>query len=181
MKDTLLIICMVLSILSCNPQNKNFNAFDKEFRFHQGFRIDDHDTIIGECGYWNLTNRNDGSYYQFFVDEPEIVAKGFDIYLDVTKVDTNKVLTDDHLFEIMKSNPIDLIRLEKELSKLDIIDVRYVKKFGNVQDMVSGEERMDPINSLGVVYKNDSIYLTMVDTYIEGNKLIRRISYFNGR
>ena len=47
--------------------------------FIEILRLRDYDTIPVECGYWNLTKQNDRieNYYQFYLHEKPIVAKGF--------------------------------------------------------------------------------------------------------
>ena len=84
MRYTALIVLIIVIWTSCQPANIDFNPFDDEFRFHRSFNLTEYDTVIGECGYWNLTKQNGGLkiYYQFYLDERDIVAKGFQLDLD---------------------------------------------------------------------------------------------------
>jgi hypothetical protein len=76
MKGLLSIIIIVAWCTGCKSSNTNFYPFDQDFRFHKNFNLADYDTIMGECGYWNLTNRKDGTYYQFFSKKEENSSKG---------------------------------------------------------------------------------------------------------
>lgn len=182
MKTTLIVSCISFCLLACGPRNKDFNPFDDEFRFHKYFTASNYDTIIGECGYWNLTNRNDGSYYQFYGGDPKIVAKGFDVYLNVVEVDTSETLSGEELTKIFDSHPVDLSELRNVLSKFNIADVRYVDGvFKDVIDIETGEDETDSLKMLVLFCKNDSTYLPHINGFIDGNMLVRRIGYFNAR
>jgi hypothetical protein len=181
MRNTAIIISVMFWCFSCGPRNEYFNPFDNEFRFHRRFNLADYDTIRIECGYWNLTNRNDGGYYQFYIDSPGVVGKGFNVYIDVAVPDTTRVLTPAEFWEIVESNPIDLAELKSKVSKLNIKDVRYVRTLSDVFIVGTEEERMDSVNSLGLVYMNDSIYFPSWHPIHEGNKVIWWVGYFNAK
>jgi hypothetical protein len=181
MKVQHLTILIILCALSCRAPNREFNPFDQEFRFHQSFRIEDYDTITGECGYWNLTNRIDGGYYQFYMDEPEIVAKGFNVDMRIAEADGIEDLSNDEVQKLFDSHPIDLLQLKKELSKLNVVDVKYMRRLQEVFDIGTNTEKMDSVNSLGLVYNNDSIYFPFVEPYRIEKRIGRRIGYFNGK
>lgn len=181
MRITLLLLFFLHSVTGCGPKNRDFNPFDDEFHFHKRFDISEYDTIRIECGYWNLTNRSSGAYYQFFEDQPEIVGKGFRVYVDVAEVDTTKDLPSKEFGEMVDKDPINLDQLKTRVSSLGIKDVKYVRHFTKLYEGGTGQERMDSVTSLALIYKNDSIYYPTIKPYVDINKKVWKIDYYKGK
>lgn len=177
-----LIFLLIFCALACAPRNEEFNPFDSEFRFHKTFDIKDYDTLIGECGYWNLTNRQTGAYYQFYLDEPEIVAKGFYVDVEIAEVDTTKIFSQEQVDSLSRTYPLNLLNLKESLAKLKFKDVRTMRVWGENLEMETGRMWEDSIEYIGVVDTNDSIHAIFDEPpFISGAKLIRRVGYFNSK
>jgi hypothetical protein len=155
-------------LIGCGPQNNDFDPFDNEYRFHKTFRQSDYDTINGECGYWNLTNRDDGTYYQFFLDESEIVAKGFNLIIDEIQVSNLNNDSINRLFESIENKTIDINLIQERLKQFKIKQVTFLPD-------------STLINRLELIDENDSTYYADVLPFYENNKIFRQISYFNGK
>lgn len=164
--------CLTLLIgsilIGCGPQNNDFDPFDKEYRFHKTFSQADYDTINGECGYWSLTNKEDGTYYQFFLDEDEIVAKGFNLVIDEIQVLNLNNDSIKRLFESVENKAVDLNLIQERLKRFKIKRVNFLP------DSTS-------ISRLELIDENDSTYYADVLPFYENNRIFRQISYFNGK
>jgi hypothetical protein len=175
MRSFVIVILIGSVWICCRPKNAAFNPFDKEFKFHKNFNFSDYDSVTGECGYWNLTNRNDGTYYQFYIDEKDIVAKGFKIDFDQIIV-KNPDTTDDYRIHLERiySYPVDSNLVRKSLSNLNIKKVQFVYDSSSFP-------------SIEIIDLNDSIHYTSLSWYYSVNehfnelKIVRQIDYFNGK
>lgn len=162
-------ILLGVILTACGPENSNFDPFDKEFSFHKNFNLSDYDTIRGECGYWNLTNRNDGTYYQFFLNENEIVAKGFNLTLDEIIINYPEDLTyNETITNASKNNPIDTNRIKERLKFFEIKKVIFVSDKTQIQAIKMTDQK-------------DSIHFADILPFLDSNKIVWQISYFNGK
>lgn len=179
MRSFVIVILIGSVWMCCRPENTTFNPFDNEFKFHGDFNLSDYDTVPGECGYWNLTNRNDGTYYQFYLDEKDIVAKGLNIDLDQLVVDSFNVeykYDERKIVRILDSNPLDTNLLKLRLA--NFITVKRVR--------LSLERSVLPfLEGIELIDNNDSIRFAdiLVRTIETENqvKIARQFSYFNGK
>lgn len=163
------IILLIIFAVGCGPVNDNFNPFDNEFKFHKNIILSDYDTIMGECGYWNYTNRVTGSYYQFFLDEGEIVAKGFNVTLSpILLQDSINQADPNHVVRLLQKYPV---RLEEVEEKLQTYNSKLVRLTDN-RDGIPGVE---------IIEENGSIQHATLSPYLENNKLIWEIQFFNGK
>ena len=165
------LIIMIMSISSCRPDNADFDPFDNEFKFHQNFKLQDYDSITGECGYWNLTKKNNNglwTYYQFFLDE-EIVAKGFSLDIDeIPIINKDSLNTENGIIKLLERYPIDF---ESAKQKLSIFNIREIK----IKEPVSTLMRIELIDS------KDSVYQASIMTFFEETKMTRQLTYFNNK
>ncbi|WKZ59102.1 MAG: hypothetical protein QY309_14665 [Cyclobacteriaceae bacterium] len=163
-----MILMMTLAI-GCAPTNENFNPFDKEFKLHKNITLSDYDTIIGECGYWNYTNRITGSYYQFFLNEREIVAKGFNLKLNpIILEDTVNQTDPKHIFSILETHPVNLDMVKEKLQVYNVKQVRFI-------------DDVDVISGIEITEESGSIQFASLSPYFADNKLIWQIQFFNGK
>lgn len=162
------IAMLIVTILAgCGSRNEQFSPFDDEYEFHTNFKLSDYDTIDGQCGYWNLTNRNDGTYYQFFLNEKRIVAKGFDIVIDELEVEYSGDEPNSQQFiDALKRNPIDTNRIKAHLEKYNPKAVMFL------YDTTS-------LTGLKIVDQRDSVHLAAVEAFWNGQRIERTIGYFN--
>lgn len=168
MKRLATIILVLTIVFGCQPKNRDFNPFDDEYKFHDKFKLSDHDTVMGECGYWNLTNRKDGTYYQFYLSEKEIVAKGFNITLDDFNVDFGEDGPNPHEFvEALKSHPLDTTRIKS------LVEIFDLKKVTFLYDTTS-------LTGLAMVDQNDSVHLAEVVPFWNARSIVRQVQYFKG-
>lgn len=160
---------MIISISSCQPDNIDFDPFDNEFKFHQNFKLQDYDSITGECGYWNLTKTDNGlgTYYQFFLDEKEIVAKGFNLDIDeIPIINIDSLNSENGIIRLLEGHPIDF---ESAKQKLTIFNIKEIK----VKEPVSTFMRIELIDNRDLIYQAD------ITTFVEETKMIRKLTYFN--
>lgn len=175
MKGIFLTLSISAVFIACKPHNEDFNPFDNEFEFHQNFKLSDYDTVWGECGYWNFTNRNNGTYYQFYLGEKDIVAKGFNIDFD-QQIFINPDTTDDYRVysERVYLDPIDTNLVKKCLLNLKIEKVRFIYDSSRIP-------------SIEIIDSTDSIRQISLSGYFSINefskelKLVRQISYYNDK
>lgn len=167
MRNVALILIVFLS-LACQPTNEDFNPFDNEFSLHRNFKLADYDTLMGECGYWNLTKRDSIQvYYQFFLDENPIVAKGFNYVIGEVIINTDSV-NYHYLLDFIKNNSIDYVSTAKRLSAIGIKEVNPI-------DTVSDYMRVE------LLHNNGKNYYGYIASFANGGKITRQLSYFNGR
>jgi hypothetical protein len=168
MRILLRAILITIILTGCGPNNIDFDPFDSQYRFHEKFNLSDHDTIIGECGYWNLTNRNDGTYYQFFLSEKKIVAKGFNITIDNIKsefaIDGPNT---EEFIEVIRENPVDTIKIKS------LLKIFEPKKISFIYDTTS-------LIGVEIIDKEGSAHLAEVTAFWNGQSIERQIQYFKG-
>ncbi len=164
------LILIVLIIVSCQSENVDFDPFDNEFRFHRNFKISDYDTLNGECGYWNLTKRNDvvKNYYQFYVDEKSIVAKGFSLDIDEIPIVEDSLNTDGYVIKLLEKHPIDFEQLKQRLTIYKIEEIKVLSP-------------TDTYVKIELVDLNGSTYKADIIAVFEDNKFTRHLTYFNPR
>ena len=88
MNKATLIFILLIVFISCK-EKPTYNPFDDQFNVSVRQLVrDKRDTISAGCGYFNL-RKNSGRfrpYYQIYADDfHEVVAKGFDLYIDTFK------------------------------------------------------------------------------------------------
>jgi len=170
MKNSALIVVIVLAT-GCGPRNTDFNPFDNEFRFHSTFEYADYDSIWGTCGYWNLTKKKDSleTYYQFYLDEDEIIAKGFDLVIDeIPILNRDNLHTEQEISAFLNQHPIDLPAVKQKLLKVNIKEIK-------IQSPVSSFMQIQLVDT------RDSVYIADIMSFIRENKMVRRLSYFHGK
>lgn len=158
-------------MLGCKPGNVDFNPFDNEFKFHRNFNLVEYDTIMGECGYWNLTKTENGLnvYYQFFLDETPIVAKGFDLKFDEISIfDEDSLENQDYLLNIIKRHPLNPDSIKNRLASLKIKDVKVYAP-------------MELATLVEITDMRDSVYTASLEVYFDGKVITRNLNYFNGK
>jgi hypothetical protein len=167
-----LILIVAIASGCYEPKNYDFNPFDDEFLFHKNFKISDYDTIMGECGFWNLTKRNDGleTYYQFFTNKKPIVAKGFDLDIDEILVDDKDSLeSETYLKKLWRNRPINFELVRQRLSPFKIKEINIVRQ-------------TDAYLDIELIDVRDSVYTaSIIMALLEDNKITRQLQYFNGR
>jgi hypothetical protein len=106
---------------------ENFNPFDENFRFPDNIQFAEYDTILEECGYWQLARRDRGLsiFYQLLDKNPEIWAKGFTLDLDEIEipeaVNQEGFLAVNNLFLRV---PVDTNGIRTALAKFDLVDFK---------------------------------------------------------
>ena len=161
----LVTILVGTMLIGCKTKNIDFDPFDNDYRFHKNFRLSDYDTIRIECGYWNLTNKHNGSYYQFFLDESEIVGKGFNLTLDEIQVSYPDYDSINSIFKSMQKKLIDITSIQERL-----------KQFGIKQVTLLPDSVL--FDRLEMIDERDSVFYANILSQVENNKIIRQISYF---
>ncbi|NOS93669.1 MAG: hypothetical protein HOP30_17260 [Cyclobacteriaceae bacterium] len=129
MRLTFISLLFTLAFLSCERRPNRFNPFDEVYKYDKTFNPSTIDTINAECGYYNLASGNDDliTYYQVYLDEPEIVAKGFELAIDTVEMDSvefRKLNSVEQVKTLYCKIPIDTSLV---LAKLSRIGVRNIK------------------------------------------------------
>jgi len=167
-------LCLIFSFLilaACQTKNIEFNPFDDEFEFHRNFISEEYDTIFGECGYWNLTKKTQDlkPYYQFYLNEKPIVAKGFDLILDEIEIlEEDSLKNDSSTTQKFVNQPINLALI---VEKLKIFNIKEVKVL----------ELNSVISSIKLTDNKDAVYNASIMINIDSNKITRKLSYFNAK
>jgi hypothetical protein len=178
MKNLISVILVGAIWFCCSPKNNDFNPFDSEFKYHKNFSKTEYDTVMGECGYWFLYNKIDGTYYQFFNDEKAIVAKGLCIDLDQITIDhaVGEDSVDEKITVALGASPLDTVLIKTRLANFVKIKKLILSEDRSVLPFLQGVEFIDA---------NDSTYLAEI--CIENTqtskqlKLLRQFRYFNGK
>jgi len=112
----MLLLSLIITLLpGCKPA-PTYNPFDEVFevRFSRS-ELQLWDTIWVECGYYNLTLdlKDHQIYYQYFIEEPQVLAKGLELVIDtITSSITPTKQNADSLFTTMHGLPIDTNRID---------------------------------------------------------------------
>jgi len=173
MKFRISILLIISTVLSCQQSSTDFNPFDNDFRLHSKMDFASYDTVLVQCGFWNLTMRSDNlsTYYQFFTDETPVVAKGFDFLINDLKVDTIQNDTQyDSLDNILKLISIDTSLIKQQLMVLGIKDIVILNDSSNFRNVK-------------LIDNGNNVHFGDLFTFYDESesKLIRSIHYFNGR
>lgn len=175
MKGICLLILIGTLFIGCRYDNSSFYPFDNNYTFHKSFAMSDYDTVMGECGFWFLYNKVDGSYYQFFGDEKNIVAKGFTIDLDEIAIDN----LDDLSFVKRSALKFEMKAFDTTKLKTSLFNfkIREVEVFSDTTDAIESIVEM--------IDKNDSVQIARVVCYYDYDrpgklKIIKQLRYFNG-
>jgi hypothetical protein len=124
---------------------------------------------MGECGYWNLTRKENGLgiYYQFFLEEKTIVAKGFNLDIDEIPITLkDSLITEATFINLTKEHPIDIEYVKSKLSSFKIKDIVFKSPFGSYIE-------------IELVDTKDSVYQASIMMLFENDKIVRQLSYFN--
>lgn len=164
------IIIITFFWTGCKHSNTDFNPFDQDFQFHKNFNVADYDTIMGECGYWNLTKRIDGTYYQFFDNKKEIVAKGFNVAFDEITISNYDSLEHNELMtKAIKEYSFDINTIKQSLQKFQLKEIKF---------------RYDTslFPAIEMVDEEDSTHYASLTLEFDGkDKIVREVRYFNGK
>lgn len=118
-----------------------------------------------------MTKQIDGLeiYYQYFADEPEIVAKGFSFMVNELRVNSIDSETKyDSLITILNSAPIDTTWIASQLTPLGVSKIEILnKEYANVK----------------IIDNNNTTHSGCLASYMNEteSRLMYCISYFNGK
>ena len=114
------VIPVLCTLISCGKPDPSYNPFDELFVVDvSSINEDKCDTVWGECGYINLTKDmgDHEVFYQVFIGEYHVYAKGMDIPLDTHPLkDSIKLSTEDSIWSAIISMPVDTERVDQILS-----------------------------------------------------------------
>jgi hypothetical protein len=112
-----IIILIFITLNSCKP-SPTYNAFDNQFNISMREVVKDGcDTISAGCGWFNLRQKEGRlrNYYQIYVDDwDNVVAKGFDYFLDTLNIKGEK---DYDKIRSLKISNKHITELNSELKK----------------------------------------------------------------
>lgn len=154
-------------LIGCDSSNQEFNPFDSDFHFHRNFDRSEYDTIVIECGYWNLTKQNGilSTYYQFFADNKQVVGKGFSLTIDELQLEDSS--SDQKIKMLISKNPIDVNQLKTGLS---VFPVKEIKIKPDTSIFLRVE----------IIDNHDSLHYAWIEPYPSQGKLYRQLVFFNG-
>ena len=163
---------MLIMLNSCKP-SPTYNAFDKEFDISIREVVKNGcDTITVGCGYFNYREKKGRlrNYYQVYVkDWNNVVAKGFDYFLDTLDIKGKKEFGKIRSLKISNSQ---IIELNSELKK-------YGYKF---YEQKKGEFGNNFVLIINEVSKEKIKLETMLNWKNEKDSIIyRELNYFKGK
>ena len=163
---------MLITLNSCKP-SPTYNAFDKEFDISIKEVVKNGcDTITVGCGYFNYREKKGRlrNYYQIYVkDWNDVVAKGFDYFLDTLNVKGEKEF---RRIRSLKISNFQINELNSELKK-------YGYKF---HEQKKGEFGRNIVKIINEVSKEEIKLETMLTWKDEKDSIIyRELGYFKGK
>tara|TARA_R110002124_G_scaffold232544_1_gene397593 strand:- start:45 stop:560 length:516 start_codon:yes stop_codon:yes gene_type:complete len=164
-----IIILIFITLNSCKP-SPTYNAFDKEFNISiREVTKDGCDTISAGCGWFNLQQKKGRlrNYYQIYLDDwNNVVAKGFDYFLDTLIVKGEK---DYNKIRSIKISNKNITELNSELEK-------YGYKF---QDQKEGKYENNFVQIINEISKDTVELDIQLNWNDEKDSIIyRRLSYW---
>ncbi|QTD37699.1 hypothetical protein JL193_16820 [Polaribacter batillariae] len=113
----IIVILIFIALNSCKP-SPTYNAFDNQFNISIREVVKDGcDTISAGCGWFNLRQKEGRlrNYYQIYIDDwNNVVAKGFDYFLDTLNIKGEK---DYDKIRSLKISNKQIAELNSELKK----------------------------------------------------------------
>jgi hypothetical protein len=167
-----IIILILITLNSCKP-SPTYNAFDNEFNISIREVVKNgSDTITVGCGYFNYRQKKGRlrNYYQIYVDDwNNVVAKGFDYFLDTLNIKGEKN------YEKIRSLKIS----NSQINELDSELRKYGYRF---HDQKEGEFGTNFVRIINETSKEKIKLGTLIKWKNEKDSIIyRELGYFKGK
>ena len=128
--------------------------------------------LFGEhVDIWGLANSKDGltTYYQFYLNEKQIVAKGFILSIDsILIADEDMLCNELYINHELLNKPIDITAIQQKLARFNIKNINIIE----LNNQLTTLEMMD---TKGSTHKGE------IDVSYENYYITRELQYFNGR
>lgn len=156
-----------LTTLFCCESSPNYNPFDEQFDISlRTLKGDGIDTIGMECGFITMEQAIPGrlkvyyqTHYDFNINKDEVVAKGFNYYLDTLYNIPYSKKRKDSLNKVL----IDLSVLNQSLRTYGYYAVEIDKKYRLINNR-----------------NNDTLVMSLFNKFdVKESKVIREFSFFN--